>query len=392
MQPSLSQRLTEVAALFLKLGFTAFGGPAAHIAIMHHETVQRRKWLTDQEFLDLIGATNLIPGPNSTEMAIHIGYLRAGWLGLLLGGACFILPAVLIVLILAWLYVRFGSLPQAAGFLYGVKPVVIAIIVQALWSLGQKAVKNVFLAAAGLVILILYFLGVNEIALLFAGGLGVMLAENLRRLKKAGPRGGLMLSIPALKWLAPPGLVSAAAYAAASAAFSLPLLFLTFLKIGAVLYGSGYVLLAFLRADLVLRFGWLSDQQLLDAIAIGQVTPGPLFTSATFIGFILGGLPGALLATLGIFLPSFVFVAVSNPLIPRLRSSAWASGLLDGVNVASLGLMAAVTWQLGRASLTDPFTALIALIALIVLIRFKVNSTWLIAGGAVLGLLSTALR
>ena len=201
-----------------------------------------------------------------------------------------------------------------------------------------------------------------------------------------------MLSIPALKWLAPPGLVSAAAYAAASAAFSLPLLFLTFLKIGAVLYGSGYVLLAFLRADLVLRFGWLSDQQLLDAIAIGQVTPGPLFTSATFIGFILGGLPGALLATLGIFLPSFVFVAVSNPLIPRIRSSAWASGLLDGVNVASLGLMAAVTWQLGRASLTDPFTALIALIAFIVLIRFKVNSTWLIAGGAVLGLLSTALR
>ncbi len=388
MPASPSQRLVEVAALFLKLGFTAFGGPAAHIAIMHNETVKRRQWLTDQEFLDLVGATNLIPGPNSTEMAIHIGYLRAGWLGLILGGACFILPAVLIVLILAWLYVRFGSLPLAAGFLYGVKPVVIAIILQALWSLGQKAVKNSFLAAIGLVILILYFLGVNEIALLFSGGLVVMLGENLRRLRSVGPGGGLMLAIPGVNWLAPSALV----YVAASAAFSLPLLFLTFLKIGAVLYGSGYVLLAFLRADLVLRFGWLTDQQLLDAIAIGQVTPGPLFTSATFIGFILGGVPGALLATLGIFLPSFVFVAISNPLIPRLRRSTWASGLLDGVNVASLGLMAAVTWQLGRASITDPLTALVALASLILLIRFKVNSTWLIAAGAVLGLLSTALR
>ena len=388
MQPSQSNRLAEVTALFLKLGFTAFGGPAAHIAIMHDETVKRRKWLTDQEFLDLVGATNLIPGPNSTELAIHIGYLRAGWLGFLLGGTCFVLPAVLIVLILAWLYVQYGALPQTAGFLYGVKPVVIAIILQALWNLGRKALKNTFLAVVGLVILGLYFLGVNEIALLFAGGLVVMLGENLQRLRRAGVKSVFVLPVSSLNWLAPAALVPAAA----ATPFSLSLLFLTFLKIGAVLYGSGYVLLAFLRADLVLRFGWLTDPQLLDAIAIGQVTPGPLFTSATFIGYILGGLPGALLATLGIFLPSFFFVAVSSPLIPRLRSSTWASGLLDGVNVASLGLMAAVTWQLGRASLTDPLTALIACLAFGLLIRFKINTTWLIAGGAVLGLLSTLLR
>jgi len=388
MLPFQSNRLAEVTALFLKLGFTAFGGPAAHIAIMHDETVKRRKWLTDQEFLDLVGATNLIPGPNSTEMAIHIGYLRAGWLGLVVGGTCFILPAVLIVLVLAWLYVQFGSMPQAASFLYGIKPVVIAIILQALWNLGRKALKNTFLAVVGLVILGLYFLGINEIALLFAGGLVVMLGENLQRLRRIGVKSVFALPISSLDWLAPAALIPASA----ATAFSLPLLFLTFLKIGSVLYGSGYVLLAFLRADLVLRFGWLTDPQLLDAIAIGQVTPGPLFTSATFIGYILGGLPGALLATLGIFLPSFIFVAASSPLIPRIRSSAWARALLDGVNVASLGLMAAVTWQLGRASLTDPLTALIACLALGLLIRFKINTTWLIAGGAVLGLLSTLLR
>jgi chromate transporter len=376
----MSQRLAEVAALFLRLGFTAFGGPAAHIGMMHDETVKRRKWLSDQEFLDLVGATNLIPGPNSTEMAIHIGFMRAGWLGLIVGGACFIVPAMLIVLSLAWAYVHFGATPQVQWLLYGVKPVIISIILQALWSLGQKAIKGPLTGAVAAVVVALYFVGINEIALLFAGGLTVMLAANFRRL---GKRHMGVVLIP---------LGGVGALSQVSMPFSLPLLFLTFLKIGSVLFGSGYVLLAFLRADFVVRFGWLTDHQLIDAIAVGQVTPGPVFTTATFIGFILGGTPGALLATLGIFLPSFVFVAISNPLIPRIRHSAWASGLLDGVNVASLGLMVAVTWQLGRASITDPFTILIALVSFILLVRFKINSTWLIAGGASIGLLSTVLR
>jgi chromate transporter len=370
--------LAEVAALFLKLGFTAFGGPAAHIAIMHDEIVQRRKWLSDEQFLDLLGATNLIPGPNSTEMAIHIGYLRAGWRGLLLAGLGFISPAVLIVLALAWLYVRFGTTPQAEWLLYGIKPVVIAIIAQALWMLGNKALRNKTLALVGLLALGLYFLGFNEIALLFAGGLVYLLLFNFRRrqslpLGAVLPLGGFALSL-------------------ASIPFSLPVLFLTFLKIGSVLYGSGYVLLAFLRADFVLRLGWLTDQQLLDAVAIGQVTPGPLFTAATFIGYLLGGVPAALLATLGIFLPSFIFVAISNPLIPKIRNSPWAGSLLDGVNAAALGLMAAVTFQLGISSLVDVFTATIAVIALVLLLRYKINSTWLIAGGALAGLLISLLR
>ena len=380
MNPLLSQRLAEVARLFLKLGVTAFGGPAAHIALMHDETVKRRQWLSDQEFLDLIGATNLIPGPNSTEMAIHIGYLRAGWLGLITGGVCFVVPAMSIVLVLAWAYVRLGAAPQAQWLLYGIKPVVIAIIVQALWSLGRKAVQGRLTAIVGVIVVVLYFVGVNEIALLFAGGLAVMLGVNLRRLRKR------FLGV----FLIPVGGIGVLSHV--SLPFGLPLLFLTFLKIGAVLYGSGYVLLAFLRADFVVRLGWLTDQQLIDAIAIGQVTPGPLFTTATFIGFILGGVPGALLATGGIFLPSFLFVAISNPLIPRIRRSPWMGGLLDGVNVASLGLMAAVTWQLGWASLTDPLTILIALGSLVLLVRVRVNSTWLIAGGALIGLLIAALR
>ncbi len=374
----------EVALLFLKLGITAFGGPAAHIAMMHDEIVKRRRWLTDQEFLDLLGATNLIPGPNSTEMAIHLGFERAGWPGLILGGACFIVPAMVIVMALAWVYVLFGSLPQAGWLLYGVKPVVIAIILQALWSLGRKAVKNVFFAAVGIAVLALYFIGVNEIALLFAGGLVIMTAGNIQRLRKPAASAFLLPFIPGLSAILPALL--------AAAPFSLSLLFLTFLKIGAVLYGSGYVLLAFLRADFVLRFHWLTDQQLIDAIAIGQLTPGPVSTTATFIGFVLGGVPGALLATLGIFLPSFIFVALSNPLIPRVRSSTWVSGLLDGVNVTSLGLMAAVTIQLGRASLVDPLTVLIGLISFGLLARFKVNSTWLILSGAVIGVLAGLLR
>jgi chromate transporter len=368
-----STHLKEIASLFLRLGATAFGGPAAHIAIMHDETVVRRKWLSDQEFLDLVGATNLIPGPNSTEMAIHIGFRRAGWPGLLVAGISFIAPAMLIVTGLAWAYLQFGSTPQAEWLLYGIKPVVIAIIVQALWSLGQRAVTGMLTATVAILVIAAYFAEINEIALLFAGGAVVMMAKNYRRLRSQALR-AIFLPLGGL------GL-----YLQATVPFSLPTLFFTFLKIGSVLYGSGYVLLAFLRADFVVRYGWLTDQQLIDAIAIGQVTPGPVFTTATFIGYLLAGTPGALLATLGIFLPSFFFVAISNPIIPRIRNSAWVSGLLDGVNVASLGLMAAVTWQLGRSSLVDPLTIIVALVALVLLLHFKINSTWLIASGALVG-------
>ena len=363
--------LAEVAALFLKLGFTAFGGPAAHIALMHDEVVVRRKWLTDEEFLDLLGATNLIPGPNSTEMSIHIGYLRAGWPGLIVGGLCFVMPAVFMVLALSWLYVRFGGAPQVGWLMYGIKPVVIAIIAQALWILGGKALKNSLTVITGIAVFALYFIGFNEITLLFGGALIVMLIANWQRIKKTSPALLLPFSGIGLAQIAVP--------------FSLPILFLTFLKIGAVLYGGGYVLLAFVRADFVERLGWLTDQQLIDAIAIGQVTPGPLFTTATFIGYILGGTPGALLATLGIFLPSFIFVAISNPLIPRIRNSTWMSSLLDGVNASALGLMAAVTFQLASSSLTDFPTVLIAIASLVLLLRYKINSTWLIAGGALIG-------
>jgi chromate transporter len=369
--------LLEVFTSFLKLGFTAFGGPAAHIGMFRDEFVRRRKWLTDEAFLDLLGATNLIPGPNSTEMAIHIGFMRAGWPGLVAGGLAFTLPAVAIVLALAWLYVEYGSTPQATWLLYGVKPVMIAIILQALWELGRKAIKNKPTLFIGIAAITLYFLGVNEILLLFAGGLVVMLIQNWTRLREV--KASIFLPLLFTPWVIP-------------VSFSLSTLFLTFLKIGAILYGSGYVLIAFLRADLVERLGWLTEQQLIDAIAIGQITPGPLFTSATFIGYLLGGVPAALLATLGIFLPSYIFVAISNPIIPRLRQSPWAGSLLDGVIVASLGLMAAVTFQLGVASLMDIPTLVIFVLSAIALFRFRVNSTWLIIGGALTGFVISILK
>jgi chromate transporter len=369
-------RLAEVIAVFLKLGIIGFGGPAAHIGMMHDEVVRRRKWVTDQEFLDLLGATNLIPGPNSTEMTIHLGYLRAGWPGLIAGGASFILPAMLIVTALAWAYVRYGATPAAGWLLWGIKPVVMAVIVQAIYSLGSKALRGWPLGVAAAVAFGLYFLGVNELALLFGLGLVVMVGRN------AGRLGGLPRN-PA--WLLPLGGLTLPL--AAQAPFSLGVLFATFLKIGAVLYGSGYVLLAFLRGDFVTRLGWLTDQQLIDAISIGQVTPGPLFTTATFIGYLLGGIPGALLGTVGIFLPAFVFVAISNPLIPRLRASPWLSGLLDGVNAAALGLMAAVTAQLAQDALVDAWTVGMALLAGFLLLRYKLNATWLVLGGALAGLL-----
>ncbi len=372
--------LRQVAGLFLKLGTIAFGGPAAHIAMMRREVVQQRRWLADAEFLDLLGVTNLIPGPNSTEMAMQVGLLRAGWRGLIAAGACFILPAVVIVLAMAWLYVEYGSTPEAKWLLYGIKPVIIAVVCQALFGLSRTAARTVFLGAVGLAVFGLYLLGLNEILLLFGAGLFVMLAENGRRIA-----GGARTAVAALP-LALAGLPALPLAASAPAGYSLLTLFLTFLKIGSVLYGSGYVLLAFLRNDFVVRLGWLTNEQLLDAVAVGQVTPGPVFTTATFIGYVVGGFPGAIAATVGIFLPSFIFVAAVHPLIPRLRGSPWAGALLDGVNIAAVGLMAAVTLKLAQDALVDAFTVVLALLGAVLLIRFKVNSAWLVMVGGIAGL------
>jgi chromate transporter len=346
--------------------------------MMEAEIVRRRRWLDHQRFIDLLGATNLIPGPNSTEMAIHIGLLRAGWQGLLVAGTCFIVPAMLIVWALAALYVKYGALPQAAWLLYGVKPVIIAIVAQALWGLGKAAIKSGSTALAAALVIVLSFFGANEILLLFAAGFAVMIVENLRR----GWRPPQM-AVGACAGGAPGPPPTAAA--APAQPVTLTALTLFFLKIGSVLFGSGYVLLAFLRADLVERWRWLTDRQLLDAIAIGQFTPGPVFTTATFVGYIVAGTPGALLATLGIFLPAFVFVALSSPLIPRLRRSPWAAGFLDGVNAASLGLMAAVTWQLGKAAIVDGLTIVLAVLAAALVFSSKINSAWLVLAGAIAG-------
>jgi chromate transporter len=369
-----SQRLRELASLFLKLGVIGFGGPAAHVALMEDECVRRRRWLSHEEFLDLVGATNLIPGPNSTELAIHIGRMRAGGAGLVVAGACFILPAMLLMMGCGWLYVTYGQLPQVGALLYGVKPVIIAIVLMALWGLGKSAMKSPALAMIGVAAAAANFCGANELVLLLVAALCAVAVRGF-----ALPRAGAMAFVPL-------GPVTLAAGGAA-VPFGLWPMFLFFLKIGAVLFGSGYVLLAFLRADLVDRWHWLTEGQLLDAIAVGQITPGPVFTTATFIGYVLGGVPGSLLATLGIFLPAFVFVAISAPILPRLRASPTAGAFLDGLNVASLALMAVVTWHLGRSALIDFPTIVTALIATVLLLRFRINSIWLVLGGAAMGLL-----
>jgi chromate transporter len=361
--------LLELGLLFLRLGSTAFGGPAAHIAMMRDEVVRRRGWLSEERFLDLLGATNLIPGPNSTEMAIHIGWDRRRWSGLTVAGLAFIVPAMLITWAFAWAYVRFGSLPSAGWILYGVKPVILAVIVQAIWSLTPKAAKTSFLRVLGILAVVATAFGVNEILVLFAAGAIAVVA--------AGPRTG---RTPGLALIFP-----AAIGGVAAPSIGLGAIFGVFLKIGSVLFGSGYVLVAFLRTDLVERLGWLTEAQLIDAVAVGQVTPGPVFTTATFIGYLLAGSPGALAATAGIFLPAFVFVALSGPLVPRVRASRAAAAFLDGVNVASLALMAIVTVQLGASAIVDLPTGLIALVGAILLLVFNLNSTWLVAGGAAAG-------
>jgi chromate transporter len=368
--------LRDLAKVFLTLGTTAFGGPAAHVAMMEAEVVGRRAWLTREAFLDLLAAAHLIPGPNSTELAIHIGHRRAGWPGLLVAGGCFILPAALLTLLIAWGYTRFGALPAVAHVLYGIKPVIIAVVVQALWSLGHTAVKSRTLAVLALAATVASFAGVNELLILLIAGVAAALS---RWRPRRWPSLASLVALPA----GAGGM--AAASAPASVAFGLGPLFLFFLKIGSILFGSGYVLLAFLRADLVERWHWLTESQLLDAIAVGQITPGPVFTTATFIGYLLGGTPGAAVATAGIFLPAFFFVGVSGPLVPRLRRSPAAGAFLDGVQVASLALMAAVTWHLGHAAITGPLTLGLAVAGAVALLRFRVGSVWLVAAGALAG-------
>jgi chromate transporter len=395
--PDVANRgsVKELALFFLRLGVTAFGGPAAHIAIMEDELVRRRKWLTREKFLDLLGASSLIPGPSSSELAIHIGYLRAGWAGLIIGGACFIFPAATLVGIIAWAYVRFGHLPAVRALLYGVEPVVIAVILQALWGLSRTAVKSSSLAIAGMVCVALSLARVNVLLILF--GTGAALAgihAFSRNMAGKGPtraltfgtawrgvRAGLVRILP---W--------AGATGAAAVVPGMWPLFLVFLRIGSIVFGSGYVLLAFLRADLVVHGGWVSDAQLVDAVAVGQLTPGPVFTTATFLGYLLRGPMGALVATVGIFLPAFVLVAISGPFIPLIRRSATAGAFLDGVNVASLALMAAVSYELARSAIVDWLTGIVLLVSAVLLFRFRVNSAWLVLGGAVIGVAGELMR
>jgi chromate transporter len=366
--------LRELAALFFRLGVTAFGGPAAHIAMMEDEVVRRRRWLTHAEFLDLLGLTNLIPGPNSTELAIHIGQQRAGVRGLLVAGSAFILPAAVMTGGLGWAYVSYGAQPSLRGLLYGIKPVMIAVVMQALLGLVPKAIKNRSLLVSYISCAIAVAFGANELLCLGVAGLAELVVRK-------------RVSVPPLMFggVASSGALAAGSAKAAAAPFSLPALFWVFSKIGSVLFGSGYVLLAFLRSDFVEQRHWLTEAQLLDAVAVGQVTPGPVFTTATFIGYLLAGPAGALCATLGIFLPAFVFVALSGLLLPSIRRSEALGAFLDGVNVASLSLMAVVTLQLCRAALVDLPTVLLALLSAALLVRFKLNSTWLIAMGALVG-------
>ncbi|MBV8086811.1 MAG: chromate transporter [Chloroflexi bacterium] len=428
----------EVILLFLKLGVIGFGGPAAHIAMMRQETVGRRRWLGEQVFLDLLGAASLIPGPSSTELGMYLGYKRAGWRGLIAAGVCFIAPAMVIVLAIAWLYVQYGRTSAGEQLLYGIKPAVVAIVVQALWSLGRTAVKARWYLAVGLLAAVLYVLGAMPLALLAGGGIAVGLVALVQRgdlppgasrlaaigpmsaawLRSRLPRGASYAAgqaplapgsrharLPTLaarlvsRGATSGGPLSARLQAAvvpsmlAAAAPSVDLLrlFLEFLKFGAIVFGSGYVLLAFLRGDLVTDLHWLTDQQLLDAVAVGQFTPGPVFTTATFIGYVVAGFPGAILATAGIFLPGFLFVPLIDLGMSRIQGSTLARAFLDGVNVAALGLMAGVTYQLARAAIVDPLTAAILVVAAVAVFRLRLNAAWLVAGGGAVGLLHMAL-
>ena len=368
--------LKEVAGLFLRLGFTAFGGPAAHIAMMRQEIVQKRKWMSEQHFLDLIGATNLIPGPNSTEMAMHIGQERAGAKGLVAAGICFILPAVMITGVFAWLYKEYGQLPQVQPFIYGIKPAIIAVILSAIFPLAKASFKSAELLILGAAVLALSLFGFNEIMLMFGAGFLAILYHLIKN------RTAVSRFLPlALIQMPDAGFLSAGNMN----------LFLIFLKIGSILYGSGYVLFAFLDAELVTK-GLLSRQQLIDAIAVGQFTPGPLFSSVTFIGYQISGLSGAVVSTLGIFLPSFVFVALLNPIVKRMRSSVLFAAFLDAVNAASVAIIFAVCFEMGRESIYDWRTIIIAVAGLAVMFGIRnVNSAWIVAGGSAAGYILSLL-
>lgn len=366
-------QIKEIAKLFLKLGFIGFGGPAVHIAMMQQEVVVKKKWMSEQHFLDLLGATNLIPGPNSTEMAIHIGYDKGGWKGLIFAGLCFILPAVFITGIFAWLYQQYGQLPEVQPFIYGIKPAIIAIIIGAVFPLAKKSVKSTFLAVVGILVLVLSLFGISEIYLMFGAGLLAMALYYLQDTKNT-----LQSFIPlAFLQIAQSPLLSE----------TNTKLFWIFLKIGAILYGSGYVLFAFLDTELVAT-GLLTRQQLMDAIAVGQFTPGPVFSSVTFIGYQINGLSGAVISTIAIFLPSFILVALLNPLMKKMRQSKGLSIFLDAVNVASVAIIAAICLTMGKETITDWRTILIAMISAIVVFKFKkINSAFVVIGGALLGYL-----
>jgi chromate transporter len=372
--------LSELALVFLKLGTLAFGGPAAHIAMMESEFVHKRRWIKEEDFLDRMAAANLLPGPSSTELAIFIGYSQRGWTGFLVAGCCFIIPAAILVSLIAAAYVRFGALPQADAILLAIKPAVIAIIVQALWNLRKAAAKTRVLMVIGTASVVLNLAGLNPfLTLVFAGATNGVV-EWFRQ-NRGGPLALLWIGL----WNAmlPSGLPVGAVSTVVPV--GLGRLFLSFLKIGSVVFGSGYVLLAFLRAEFVNHLHWLTEKQLIDSVAVGQFTPGPVFTTATFIGYLLGGLPGAFLATIAIFIPGFVFVAVGGPFIPKIRRSPLAGALLDGVVAGSLALIAVVAWQLGRPSITDWFTISILVVSLIAIFRFKLNSAWSILGAAIVG-------
>jgi chromate transporter len=375
MVPAAKSSLGEIFRLFARLGLTAFGGPAAHIVLMEREAVERRRWMSQAQFLDLVGACNLLPGPSSTQVAMALGYSRGGWMGLAVAGACFILPASLATLALAWAYVRFGSLPQAQGLLYGAKPVMVAIIVQAVWNLGQMAYRRWQLALGGVACFAATLAGAPPIAVLLTAGVLALLAAwpGSRRSSAMG-----LIGLP---------VASASGIASAVGATGLAPLFFVFLKLGVTVFGSGYVLVAFLKADLVDRLHWITGPQLLDSITAGQITPGPLFATSTFLGYLLHGWAGAVVATVAIFLPSFLMAGVVGALAVRIRKSKLAAAFLDGVNAAAVALMATVAITLGRATLVDGWTWAIGLASAALLLRFKINATWLILGGAALGIL-----
>jgi chromate transporter len=381
-------RLRELIALFLKLGATSFGGPAGHIALMEHEVVSKRRWLTRDYFLDLLAATNLVPGPNALEMAHHIGYVRAGWAGLVASGAAFLLPSFVITLGLAWAYVRFGAVPEVGALLYGLKPAVLGIIIMAVWRLGRSAVVNTASAALFGVSLAAAWWKADDVLLMLAAGLLMIAWHERSRLHPAcGGTNGLVGLLPLLARPAPEPRAAALAAVSRSASAQLSRMFLFFLKIGSVLYGSGLVLYALIQRDVVVNFGWLSQQQFIDAIAAGQVTPGPVLSSATFIGYLIAGTPGAVVATLGIFLPSFFIIALTGPLVPRLRGWKIGKAFLEGASVAAVALILRTGFLLGRSALVDAWTIAIALASTVLLWRYDVDAFWVIAAGATAGLL-----